>query len=104
MDEATSPRHEYLAWVEDQVEDFKAGISREDLLAIADEAVQDLFDDDAGQYPLTEILLRDAVDALIAQRLRLPSYRQWLRTCRSDTDDRPPEGTDEASGGSARSA
>jgi hypothetical protein len=104
MDDAASPRHEYLAWIEDQVEDFKAGISREDLLAIADEAVQDLFEDDGGQYPLTEILLRDAVDALIARRLRLPSYRQWLRTCRSDTCDCPPDGTDGDSGDAARSA
>lgn len=104
MDEHLSPRQEYNTWIEDQVEDFKSGLSREDLMALADEAVQDLFHDEGGQYPLTEILLRDAVDALIIQRLRLPTYRQWLRTCRTDTPPCPPEGTDGGVDGAAQSA
>jgi len=87
------PRHRYLLWVEDQIEEFKASLTREELLQLADEAVQQLFDSPDGQYPLTEILLRDAVDALLFRRLGLPSYRQWLRSCRNDTQGCPPEST-----------
>ncbi len=88
-----SPKQQYLDWVEDRIEDYKSGLTREELLTLADHAVTDLFGTEDGQYPLTEILLRDAVDSLIFQRLELPSYRRWLRTCQSDTEDRPMEGT-----------
>ncbi|HEX7050622.1 MAG TPA: hypothetical protein VF188_10505 [Longimicrobiales bacterium] len=88
-----SPRHRYLAWIEEQIEEHKAGLSRDELLQLADEAVAELFDAEDGQYPLTEILLRDAVDALIFRRLRLPRYRQWLRTCQTDTGERPSSST-----------
>lgn len=93
-----SPRQQYIAWVEDRVEDFKAALSRDDLLAFAEQAVDDLFDSRDGQYPLTEILLRDAVDALIVRRLGLPSYRQWLRTCHTDTSTCPESVTDDEAG------
>ncbi len=88
-----SPRRLYLAWIEDQIEEYKAGRQRDELIQLAEEAVQELFDAHDGQYPLTEILLRDAVDALIFRRLKLPSYRQWLRLCRIDTRGRPSEST-----------
>lgn len=94
MNPPRSPRQEYLDWVEDRIEDYKSALTREELLTLADQAVDDLFHTDDGQYPLTEILLRDAVDGLIFHRLGLPGYRRWLRTCRSDTDERPLEGTD----------
>jgi len=90
-----SPRQQYIEWVEDRVEDFKANVSRDDLLAFAEQAVDDLFGSQDGQYPLTEILLRDAVDALIVRRLGLPTYRQWLRTCHTDTSTCPDQVTDE---------
>lgn len=93
MDAPLSPRQQYVRWVEDRIEDYKAGLTREELLGIADQAVDGLFESDDGQYPLTEILLKDAVDALIFRRLHLPTYRQWLRSCRTDTPGRPPEGT-----------
>jgi hypothetical protein len=99
-----SPRQQYIAWVEDQVEDFKAAVSREDLMSIAEEAVDELFDHRDGQYPLTEILLRDAVDALIIQRLGLPTYRQWLRTCPSDTPPCPEDGTPREGGDESQTA
>jgi hypothetical protein len=98
MDHPLSYRQQYVAWIEDRIEDFKAALPREELLALADEAVDTLFDSSDGQYPLTEILLRDAVDSLIARRLRLPTYRQWLRTCQTDTATCPPERTDEEEG------
>ncbi|MBI4408769.1 MAG: hypothetical protein HY561_03615 [Gemmatimonadetes bacterium] len=87
------PRQLYNAWVEDQIEEFKASLTREELLQLADQAVHDLFADDDGQYPLTEILLRDAVDALVFRQLQLPSYRRWLRSCQIDTGQRPRAGT-----------
>lgn len=85
-DSLTSPRQQYLDWVEDQIEEYKASLTREELLLLAEEAVRQLYEANDGQYPLTEILLRDAVDALLFQRLRLPSWRTWLRTYQNDTD------------------
>jgi hypothetical protein len=75
-------RQRYLAWVEDQIEEYKSGLSRDELMTVADEAVQQLFDSPDDQIPLTELLLRDAVDMLLFRRLKLPTYRQWLKTYR----------------------
>lgn len=72
------PRQRYLAWVEEQIEEYKTSITRDELLQLADDAVQQLSETRDGQYALTEILLRDTVDALIFERLKLPSYRVWL--------------------------
>lgn len=96
MDAPLSPRQAYAQWVEDRIEDYKAALTRDELLSLADVAVDGLFDADDGQYPLTEILLRDAVDALIFRHLHLPTYRQWLRSYQNDTAARPPQGTDGA--------
>src|SRR3954471_1670530 len=85
----TAPRQLYLAWLEEQIEDHKAGMAREELLDLAEEAVQQLFHTPDGQYPLTEMLLCDAVDALLLRRLNLPDFKQWLRTCHLDTAERP---------------
>ncbi|HEX7089370.1 MAG TPA: hypothetical protein VF192_04500 [Longimicrobiales bacterium] len=82
-DAPSTPRQLYLAWVEEQIEEYKARLPREELLQLADQAVQELFAAEDGQYPLTEILLRDAVDALVFRRLGLPSYRAWLRRHRA---------------------
>jgi hypothetical protein len=73
------PRQVYLNWVEEQIEDYKAALSRDELMTLADEAVQQLFDAPDGQIPLTEILLRDVVDMLLFRRLKLPTYNQWLK-------------------------
>ena len=88
-----TPRHLYLAWLEDQIEDYKASLTRDELLSLADEAVNTLFHSPDGQYPLTEILLCDAVDALLFQRLSLPDYKQWSKQCRTDTAKRPRKST-----------
>jgi hypothetical protein len=84
-----APRQQYLAWVEEQIEEYKAGLTRSELLDLAEDAVARLFSDPDGQYPLTEILLCDAVDALLLERLDLPDYRQWRRACQLDTPPRP---------------
>ena len=89
----SAPRQQYQAWLEEQLEDYKAALSRDEILALADEAVQGLFTSADGQYPLTEILLCDAVDALLLRRLNLPDFRQWQRLCRNDTQERPSEET-----------
>ena len=85
---AETPRQRYQAWVEEQLEDYKAALTRDELLDLAEIAVQQLYDAPDGQYPLTEILLCDAVDALLFERLRLPDYREWERSCRNDTQNR----------------
>lgn len=89
----SAPRQLYQAWLEEQLEDYKAALTRDEILALADEAVQQLFDTADGQYPLTEILLCDAVDALLLRRLNLPDFRQWKRMRHNDTADRPLEET-----------
>lgn len=80
-----SQRQLYREWLDQQIEDYKEQLSREQLLALADEAVRDLYDTAGHQYPLTELLLCDAVNDLISRRLDLPSYREWLRVCQKDT-------------------
>ncbi|HEY0672972.1 MAG TPA: hypothetical protein VGD27_11920 [Longimicrobiales bacterium] len=89
----SAPRREYQAWVEEQIEEYKTALTRDELLDLAEQAVNDLFTTPDGQYPLTEILLRDAVDTLLFKRMNLPDYKQWLKLCRSDTSLRPSLGT-----------
>ncbi|HEX2166313.1 MAG TPA: hypothetical protein VHG09_03650 [Longimicrobiales bacterium] len=88
-----TPRQQYQAWIEEQLEDYKAGLTRDELLDLAELAVEQLFDAPDGQYPLTEILLCDSVDRLLLERLSLPTFRQWQRACRNDTGDRPLDET-----------
>ena len=95
-----TPRQQYQAWVEEQIEEHKAALTRDELLSLADEAVDRLYTSPDGQYPLTEILLRDAVDALLVKRLDLPDFRAWQKARRSDTPRRPRRRTpDPESGG-----
>jgi hypothetical protein len=74
---APTLRQIYLKWIEDQIEDYKDGISRSDLLRLADEAVDDLRVTGGGQYQLTEVLLCTAVDRKIFSLLKLPGFRTW---------------------------
>ena len=76
----SSPRslkYEYELYVEREIEDYKDSISRSALLKIGDEAVQSLFG--AAQIGLTELLVWQEVDRIIARRLRLPAYSTWRR-------------------------
>jgi hypothetical protein len=91
--QAETPRQRYQAWIEEQLEDYKAALTRDELLDLAEVAVQQLFDAPDGQYPLTEILLCDAVDRLLLVRMNLPPYKQWQRLCRNDTQERPVQET-----------
>jgi hypothetical protein len=74
----TAPRslkHEYELFVEREIELYKDTISRTALLSIGDEAVARLRAQ--AQTTLTEMVLWEEVDRIIASRLRLPTYRTW---------------------------
>lgn len=88
-----TPRQQYLDWVDEQIEDYKAALTREELLDVAELAIARLRDHPDGQYTLTELMLCDAVDALILEKLNLPNYRSWKKACLKDTDECPSEGT-----------
>lgn len=72
-----SLRHEYLLFVEQEIEAYKDSVSRSVLLGIGDEAVAVLQADQ--QIALTELLLWDEVDRIIGRRLRLPTFETWKR-------------------------
>ena len=77
---APSRRRAYLEWVEEQIEGYKEGVSRAELLEVADDVVTDLRVNTRGQYQLTEVLLAEAVDRKIFRMLKLPSYRSWAQS------------------------
>lgn len=66
-----------------RIEEYKNSLSREELLEIGDEAVRELEANAGGQYLLTEVLLLEHVDRLIARRLRLPSFPRWRQRHRT---------------------
>lgn len=66
---------EYALFVEREIEQYKDSIPRGTLLAIGDEAVRQL--GAQPQFALTELVLVEEVDRIIARRLRIPSYRAW---------------------------
>jgi hypothetical protein len=74
---ARSLKQEYEEFILQRIEDFKDQLSRDELLAIADEAVQELELGTEDQLVLTEVLVLEHVDRLIMRRLHLPSYRRW---------------------------
>lgn len=73
-----SPRSlkaEYLEFIDTRIEEYKDSLRREEILGIGDEAMHEL--QHADQFQLTEVVLRDQVDAIIRRRLKLPSFRRW---------------------------
>lgn len=72
-----SLKHEYGLYVEQEIENYKESIPRSAILAIGDEAATRLSAD--AQLALTELLLCEEVDRIIARRLRLPAYQTWRR-------------------------
>jgi hypothetical protein len=70
-----SLKHEYELYVEREIEEYKDSISRSVLLSIGDEAVAALRAQ--AQTTLTEMVLWEEVDRIVARRLRLPTYRTW---------------------------
>lgn len=72
---ARSVRAEYDQFIEQRIEEYKDSLPRADILAIGDEAMAEL--SGTLQFQLTEVVLRDQVDAIIRRRLKLPSFRRW---------------------------
>ncbi len=72
-----SLKQEYEEFILQRIEEFKNQLTRERLLAIADEAVRELEVEAQDQLILTEVLVLEHVDRLIQRRLKLPSYRRW---------------------------
>ena len=72
-----SLKHEYALYVEREIEDYKDSIPRSALLAIGDEAVARLREQ--AQTTLTEMVLWEEVDRIIARRLRIPAYDTWRK-------------------------
>jgi hypothetical protein len=72
-----SLRHEYATYVDLEIERYKDSIARSALLTLADDAVAEL--GLGTQLVLNELVLVDAVNALIMRRLKLPSYDRWRR-------------------------
>jgi hypothetical protein len=72
-----SLRQEYAEFVLQRIEEYKEKQSRQELLAIADEAVRELEVGSEEQLLLTEVLLLEHVDRLIIRRLKLPTFRRW---------------------------
>ena len=78
-----SLKQEYQEFLLQRIEEYKNTLGREELLEIGDEAVRELETSAAGQYLLTEVLLLEHVDRLIAKRLRLPSFPRWRQKHRT---------------------
>lgn len=78
-----SLKQEYEEFMLQRIEEYKNALAREDLLEIGDEAVRELEGNAGGQYLLTEVLLLEHVDRLIARRLRLPSFPRWRQKHRT---------------------
>ena len=78
-----SLKQEYHEFLLQRIEEYKNTLGREALLEIGDEAVRELEASAAGQYLLTEVLLLEHVDRIIARRLRLPSFPRWRQKHRA---------------------
>jgi hypothetical protein len=75
-----SPKQQYQKWLLDRIEDYKEQIPRQELLQLGDEAALELSGGAEGQqFLLTEVLMADTVDRLIAKRLRLKSFSTWRK-------------------------
>lgn len=72
-----SLRHEYELYVENEIEAYKESLPRSALLKLGDEAVATLRDQQ--QLALTELVVWEEVDRIIAARLRLVGYDTWRR-------------------------
>ena len=72
-----SLKHEYGLFLEQEIENYKESIPRSAILAIGDEAASHLAAN--SQLSLTEMLMCEEVDRIIARRLRLPAFSTWRR-------------------------
>src|SRR5206468_1584753 len=78
-----SLKQEYQEFILQRLEEYKNTVPRAELLKIGDEAVRELQAGAQDQYLLTEVLLLEHVDRIIARRLRLPSFPCWRQKHRA---------------------
>src|SRR5207302_129056 len=78
-----SLKQEYQEFILQRLEEYKNTVPRAELLKIGDEAVRELQTSAQDQYLLTEVLLLEHVDRIIARRLRLPSFPRWRQKHRA---------------------
>jgi hypothetical protein len=78
-----SLKQEYQEFILQRLEEYKNTVPRAELLRIGDEAVRELQASAQDQYLLTEVLLLEHVDRIIARRLRLPSFPRWRQKHRA---------------------
>ena len=78
-----SLKQEYQEFILHRLEEYKNTVPRAELLQIGDEAVRELQTSAQDQYLLTEVLLLEHVDRIIARRLRLPSFPRWRQKHRA---------------------
>ena len=78
-----SLKQEYQEFILQRLEEYKNTVPRAELLEIGDEAVRELQASAQDQYLLTEVLLLEHVDRIIARRLRLPSFPRWRQKHRA---------------------
>lgn len=81
-----SLKQEYQEFILQRIEEYKNALPRQELLQIGDEAVRELQANAQDQYLLTEVLLLEHVDRIIARRLRLPSFPRWREKHRALRD------------------
>ena len=72
-----SPQQLYQEFLVHRIEAYKNSITRQELMAIAGEALADQSASTEGQLLLTEVMMLDCVDRLIRKRLRLPTFKTW---------------------------
>jgi len=78
-----SLKQEFQEFILQRLEEYKNTVPRSELLRIGDEAVRELQASTQDQYLLTEVLLLEHVDRIIARRLRLPSFPRWRQKHRA---------------------
>src|SRR5438876_277372 len=78
-----SLKQKYQEFILQRLEEYKNTVPRAELLKIGDEAVRELQTSAQDQYLLTEVLLLEHVDRIIARRLRLPSFPRWRQKHRA---------------------
>jgi len=74
-----SMRQLYQEYVLQRIEAYKNSLTRSQLLRLGDEAIAELETSAEEQFVLTEIMILESVDRLIAKRLRLRSFNRWRK-------------------------
>lgn len=75
-----SLRQQYDLYVLEKIEQYKSLLSYNELMRLADQAMLTLREEkDEGQFLLTELLAREAVDEEVRRRLKIRSFESWRK-------------------------